>query len=77
MPDAEHPDDGTGYVGKDGRIHYFIGSWNAWVTEQWTRKAIPSLARAYALTGDERYAEWLEPAYLERFPELTLESEGM
>ena len=57
LPDAEHPDDGGGYVGPDGRIHYFIGSWNAWVTEQWTRNALPSLAHAYALTGDEQYAE--------------------
>lgn len=57
LPDAEHPDEGTGYRGPDGRVHYFVGSWNAWVTEQWTRWAIPSLARAYALTGEEKYAE--------------------
>ena len=30
LPDAEHPDAGTGYVGKDKRIHYFVGSYNAW-----------------------------------------------
>lgn len=57
LPDAEHPDDGTGYTGADGRVHYLIGTWNAWVTEQWTRHALPSLAHAYALTGDEKYAE--------------------
>lgn len=57
MPDGDHPDDGTGYQATDGRFHYFIGIWNAWVTEQWTLKAIPSLAYAYALTGDEKYAE--------------------
>lgn len=56
LPDAAHPDDGTGYRGKDGRVHYFVGSWNAWVTEQW-QSGISSLAHAYALTGDERYAE--------------------
>ena len=57
LPDEEHPDDGAGYVAKDGRIHYFIGSWNAWVTEKWTRNALIPLAYAYSLTGDERYAE--------------------
>ena len=57
LPDNDHPDDGTGYVAKDKRVHYIIGQWHAWVTEQWTLKALPSLAHAYALTGDERYAE--------------------
>ena len=57
LPDAAHPDDGTGYKAEDGRFHYFKGIWNSWVTEQWTQKAIPSLSYAYALTGDERYAE--------------------
>lgn len=57
LPDADHPDDGSGYHGSDGRIHYFVGSWNAWVTEQWTLNALPYLAWAYALTGQERYAE--------------------
>jgi len=57
LPDDEHPDDGTGYRGSDGRIHYLIGVWNAWVTEQWTLNAIPALAHAYALTGEERYAD--------------------
>ncbi|UCH35655.1 MAG: heparinase II/III family protein [Armatimonadota bacterium] len=57
LPDDAHPDDGAGYRGEDGRVHYFVGSWNAWATEQWTLNAIPSLARAYALTGDDRYAD--------------------
>ena len=57
LPDAEHPDDGAGYVAKDRRIHYFVGSWNAWVTEQWTLRALPSLAHAYALTAEEKYAD--------------------
>jgi hypothetical protein len=57
LPDAEHPDDGKGYVAKDGRIHYLVGIFNSWVTEQWTIHALPALSRAYQLTGDERYAE--------------------
>ena len=57
LPDEDHPDDGTGYAAIDKRIHYINGTWNAWVTEQWTRNALPSLAHAYALTGDEKYAE--------------------
>jgi hypothetical protein len=57
LPDEAHPDDGTGYRNPDGRVHYFVGSWNAWVVEQWILHAIPSLARAYALTGDEKYAD--------------------
>ncbi|MCZ7599245.1 MAG: hypothetical protein M5U09_18235 [Gammaproteobacteria bacterium] len=61
LPNAEYPDDGNGYRGADGRLHYFVGSWNAWVTEQW-QQAADSLADAYALTGDEKYAE--RAAYL-------------
>lgn len=57
LPGEACPDDGLGYQAPDGRWHYLVGSWNAWVTEQWTTKAIPALAHAYALTGDERYAE--------------------
>ncbi|MBI2299849.1 MAG: heparinase II/III family protein, partial [Armatimonadetes bacterium] len=56
LPDAAHPDSGGGWHNPDGRIHYFVGSWNAWVTEQWT-SAIPTLADAYALTADEKYAD--------------------
>ncbi|MCK5801821.1 MAG: hypothetical protein KAI66_03265, partial [Lentisphaeria bacterium] len=56
FPNAQHPDDGAGYQAKDGRMHYFLGIWNSWVTEQWTTRAIPALANAYALTGDEIYA---------------------
>ncbi|HOX37750.1 MAG TPA: heparinase II/III family protein [Candidatus Brocadiia bacterium] len=57
LPDAEHPDDGKGYTAPDGRIHYFVGSYNAWVTENLSLDAIQNLSKAYALTGDERYAE--------------------
>ncbi len=57
LPDEEHPDPGTGFVARDKRVHYLLGGWHAWVTEQWTRRALPSLAHAYALTGEEVYAE--------------------
>ena len=57
LPDAAHPDSGKGYIGPDGRIHYLVGQFNAWVTEQWTLNALPALSKAYLLTGEERYAE--------------------
>ncbi len=57
FPNEEYPDPGTGYQAEDGRIHYFVGIYNAWVTEQWTLKALPALSEAYLLTGEERYAE--------------------
>src|ERR1017187_8388677 len=56
LPDADHPDSGTGWVGQDKRVHYFVGSYNAWAVETLTFKAVDSLAYAYTLTGDERYA---------------------
>ena len=56
LPDAAHPDSGTGYVAPDGRIHYIVGAYNAWVVETLTFQALESLAHAYTLTGDERYA---------------------
>lgn len=56
FPDAAHPDPGTGYVGPDGRIHYFVGAYNSWVVETLTFKALENLVYAYSLTGDERYA---------------------
>ncbi|HPO13955.1 MAG TPA: heparinase II/III family protein [Candidatus Hydrogenedentes bacterium] len=56
LPDAEHPDTGEGFKAPDGRIHYFAGQFNAWVTEQWTLNALPNLTQAYALTGEEKYA---------------------
>ena len=56
LPDAAHPDSGTGWVGPDGRIHYFVGSYNAWVIEKLTLTAAENLAYAYSLTGNERYA---------------------
>ncbi|HWB99597.1 MAG TPA: hypothetical protein VG672_22975, partial [Bryobacteraceae bacterium] len=56
LPDPAHPDSGTGYRDSAGRIHYFAGSYNAWVIETLTFRALSSLAYAYTLTGDERYA---------------------
>ena len=56
LPDAAHPDPGTGYAAPDGRIHYFAGSYNAWVVETLTFRAADHLAQAYSLTGDESYA---------------------
>ena len=57
LPDAQHPDPGTGYVAPDGRIHYLAGSYNAWAIEQFTLQGAENLAIAYSLTGDEKYAE--------------------
>ncbi len=57
FPNDDYPDSGTGYKAEDGRMHYFEGIFNAWVTEQWTVNALPALSEAYLLTGDERYAD--------------------
>ncbi len=57
LPNEKYPDEGTGYVGPDGRIHYFVGSWNSWVTEHLIFDFAGQLARAYSLTGEEKYAE--------------------
>jgi hypothetical protein len=56
IPDAAHPDDGSGYVASGGRVHYIVGTYNAWVVETLTFDALDSLAYAYSLTGEERYA---------------------
>jgi len=57
LPDADHPDPGTGYVAPDGRIHYFVGSYNAWVVETLQFKVLQPLCMTYLLTGEEKYAE--------------------
>ncbi|MGI5818211.1 MAG: DUF7402 domain-containing protein, partial [Armatimonadota bacterium] len=56
LPDEDHPDEGTGYVAEDGRIHYFVGSYNAWVVETYQKWA-DWLSFAYTITGEERYAQ--------------------
>jgi hypothetical protein len=55
LPDADHPDPGTGYQAEDGRIHYFVGSYNAWVVETY-QTWCDQLSMAFTLTGEERYA---------------------
>jgi hypothetical protein len=57
LPDKDHPDPGTGYVGPDGRIHYFVGSYNAWIVEQFQSTVLRPLTLAYTLTGQEKYAQ--------------------
>lgn len=54
LPDADHPDPGTGYVGPDKRIHYFAGSYNAWVVETLIHRIALPYANLYLLTHDER-----------------------
>ncbi|HWQ52949.1 MAG TPA: heparinase II/III family protein [Bryobacteraceae bacterium] len=56
LPDREHPDPGTGYVAPDGRVHYFVGAYNAFVVEALTFQGLENLVYAYTLTGEERYA---------------------
>ncbi len=56
LPNEKYPDAGTGYKGPDGRMHYFVGTYNAWAIEKFIYGAY-ELAYAYSLTGDERYAE--------------------
>ncbi len=76
LPDEDHPDDGTGYVAEDGRIHYFIGSYNAWVVETY-QKWCSQLSLAYTITGEENYAETcavLLDALAEIYPHCTVGS---
>jgi hypothetical protein len=57
LPDDAHPDPGTGYIAPDKRIHYLVGSFNAWVIEQFVFGALNSLSYAWSLTGQAAYAE--------------------
>lgn len=54
LPDDQHPDPGTGYVGPDQRVHYFVGSYNAWVVETLISKIAFPYATIYLLEKDER-----------------------
>ncbi len=54
LPNEEYPDPGTGYKAEDGRIHYFVGSYNAWVVETLIFKVAKPQAKLYLLTGDAR-----------------------
>jgi hypothetical protein len=55
LPNATYRDPGTGYVGGDGRIHYFVASYNAWVVETY-QKWCQWLSFAYTVTGEDKYA---------------------
>lgn len=53
LPNEDYPDSGTGYVALDGRIHYFVGSYNAWVVETLLYKVAVPYADIYLIEGDE------------------------
>lgn len=54
LPDEQHPDPGTGWIGPDKRVHYFVGSYNAWVVETLIFKIASPYATIYLLEQDER-----------------------
>jgi hypothetical protein len=54
LPDADHADAGAGYTAPDKRIHYFVGSYNAWVVEALVSKIADPYATIYLLTDDQR-----------------------
>ncbi len=56
FPNEQYADDGSGYVDAEGRVTYFVGTYNAFAVESYQRW-IGTLGTAYALTGDDRYAE--------------------
>jgi len=56
LPNEKYPDPGTGYKGPDGRMHYFVGIYNAYVIERMVAGAL-DLSYAYSLTGKPEYAE--------------------
>lgn len=54
--DTEYVDDGWGWQGPSGEKFWFVAYYNHWM---WHREMVPgvkSLARAYLLTGDKKYA---------------------
>ncbi|MCK5803455.1 MAG: discoidin domain-containing protein [Lentisphaeria bacterium] len=56
FPDADHPDDGRGWVNPEtGETHFFTASYNEYAIDQFER-VLQALADAYALTGDEKFA---------------------
>mgnify|MGYP000850970264 CR=1 FL=1 len=55
-PNGQAPDDGKGWRAPDGTVYYMVARWNAFVTTEYT-EAIENLAYAYALSGDNRYAQ--------------------
>jgi hypothetical protein len=55
LPDEQHPDPGTGWRDKTGKIFYFVGAYNSFISET-LLQATSDLVHAYALTGEEKYA---------------------
>ncbi|MDP6775801.1 MAG: heparinase II/III family protein, partial [Candidatus Latescibacteria bacterium] len=56
-PDAEHPDDGSGWRNPDtGKTHPFVPTYNEFAVDQITDHGLGDLAICYAVTGDESYA---------------------
>ena len=55
LPNEQFPDPGTGHATDDGRVLYFVGSYNSWVVENYMLWC-SDLAFAYTVTGEERYA---------------------
>ncbi|MGB7158067.1 MAG: hypothetical protein WBD40_08375, partial [Tepidisphaeraceae bacterium] len=56
LPDEQHPDAGEGYVDPSGKKFYFVGTYNAFIIDALTT-ATTKLCHAYALTGEQRYAD--------------------
>ncbi|MEO6436796.1 MAG: heparinase II/III family protein [Tepidisphaeraceae bacterium] len=56
LPDDAHPDSGEGWVDKDGKKFYFVGTYYSFVIDTLTT-ATTRLCYAYALTGEEKYAQ--------------------
>lgn len=71
-PNATHPDDGSGWTEPTTKEKYFfVALANGKTTLQLTWHDIPELANAYALTGNEKYAErglWLLDAIATVYP---------
>lgn len=71
-PNAIHPDDGSGWTDPaTGQKYFFVALANGKTTLQLTWHDIPDLANAYALTGNEDYAQralWLLDAIATIYP---------
>lgn len=53
LPDDDHPDTGTGYLADDGRIHYFVGSYNSWAVETLVEDIARPNAFVYLIEKDK------------------------
>lgn len=54
LPDDDHPDTGTGYLADDGRIHYFVGSYNSWAVETLVEDIARPNSIIYLIEKDEK-----------------------